>query len=480
MPASSMPAAMQKNSNSAGQGRVMAAPRASVHGEWSSSLFFILAATGSAVGLGNLWRFPYLVGDNGGGAFVVIYLLCILLVGLPIMMAEIMIGRRGRHSPINSLRLIARDEGLSPAWQGLGWLGVAAGFMILSFYSVVGGWALYYGFEAFQGGFRGIDTDTAGTLFEGVLASPGLVVLWHSVFLLLLFGIVAAGVKSGLQRAVTWLMPLLFLLLLFLVLYGALTGGFAETLAFMFQPDFSVIDGGTILTALGQAFFTLSLGMGAIMVYGAYLPSRASIPANTLWIVGMDTLTAIIAGLAIFPIVFSAGMEPGQGPGLVFVTLPVVFGEIMLGTLLGMAFFVLLSVAAITSGISLLEPAVAYLTERGPLGRAGAAAIIAFAIWLLGIAAGLSLNVWADVRILPFADLGIFDLLEFVSNDIMLPLGGLLIAVFAAWRIRPRTRLAELGMQPDSLRFRLWLVITRFVAPLAVVFVFLNALGLFG
>ncbi len=458
----------------------MSGARESVHGEWSGSVFFVLAATGSAVGLGNLWRFPYLVGDNGGGAFVLIYLLCILLVGLPIMMAEILIGRRGRHSPINSLRLIARDEGLSPAWQGLGWLGVAAGFMILSFYSVVGGWALYYAFEAVQGGFQGMDSDGAGALFEGLVASPALVVIWHTAFLLLLFGIVAAGVRRGLQRAVTWLMPLLFLLLVVLVLYGMTSSGFAETLTFMFRPDFSVVDGGTVLTALGQAFFTLSLGMGAIMVYGAYLPARSSIPGNTTWIVGMDTLTAIIAGLAIFPIVFSAGMEPGQGPGLVFVTLPVVFAEIAFGSLLGIAFFLLLSVAAITSGISLLEPAVAYLKERSGLSRTAAAGFITVAIWLLGIAAGLSLNAWADVRLLPFADLGIFDLLEFVSNDIMLPLGGLLIAVFAAWRVSAETRLAELGMQADSFRYRAWLLVTRFLAPAAVVLVFLNALGLFG
>ncbi|MCC5811930.1 MAG: sodium-dependent transporter [Ectothiorhodospiraceae bacterium] len=457
----------------------MAESRQSIHGEWSSGMVFVLAATGSAVGLGNIWRFPYLVGENGGGAFVIVYLACILLVGLPIMMAEVMIGRRGKRSPINALKTVAREEGLSSQWKLLGWLGVLAGFLILSFYSVVGGWALYYALQALLNNFSGIEPTAASGMFGSLVGSPSLVLLWHTLFMIILVVIVAAGVRKGLQRAVTILMPLLFMILLVMVVYGMTTGGFGTALGFMFSPNFGDLTGASVLAALGQAFFTLSLGMGAIMVYGAYLPRTESIPVATGWIVGMDTLTAIIAGLAIFPVVFAVGMEPGAGPGLVFETLPVVFGGIPFGFILGLLFFVLLTVAAVTSGISLLEPAVAYVTEATAMSRAGATSAIAAAIWLLGIAAGLSLNAWADIRIIPGMDENIFGVLEFISNDIMLPLGGLLIALFAAWFMRLESVTDELGLDVASTGFRVWLLTTRFVAPAAVILVFLNALGLF-
>ena len=456
----------------------MAETRESPHGEWSSGLFFVLAATGSAVGLGNLWRFPYLVGENGGAAFVILYLLCILLIGLPIMVAEITLGRRGKKSPINALRTVARDEGRSRHWHLLGWLGVAAGFLILSFYSVVGGWSLYYTAQAVTGSFLGIGSDEAGALFEGLVASPWAMLLWHTLFMVLLFGIVSAGVRRGLQRAVTVLMPLLFVLLVLLVGYGmAASGAFIDAMAFLFQPDFSAVEGGTVLAALGQAFFTLSLGMGAIMVYGAYLNRSESIPRSSGWIVGMDTLTALLAGLAIFPVVFAVGMEPEAGPGLVFVTLPIVFGEIAFGYLLGVIFFLLLSVAAITSGMSLLEPATSYLTEQGG-NRFKAAGIITVAIWVVGIACGLSLNVWSGFELLP--GMNIFDSLEFLSTQIMLPLGGLLMALFVGWKMRITSVAGELDADRNGPIFRTWYVLVRFVAPALVVLVFLDAMGLFG
>ena len=367
--------------------------------EWSNGLAFVLAASGSAVGLGNLWRFPYLVGDNGGAAFVLIYLACIALVGLPIMLAEILVGRRGRGSPVRSLGVVALGEGAHRSWVLLGWLGMLAGFLILSFYSVIGGWSFYYVAQATLGAFQGMSADAAGTLFDELRQSPSRLIVWHTLFMLALFGIVAAGVRKGVQRAVTLLMPLLLLILVGLVGYGVLASGvFLKTLAFLFAPDFGAMDEGTVLAALGQAFFTLSLGMGAIMVYGAYLPARCSIGRNAGWIVGLDTGTALLAGLAIFPIVFAAGMEPGEGgPGLVFVTLPIVFGEIPLGWALAVVFFVLLAVAAVTSGISLLEPATAYLAERR-LGRIAAAALVSGLVWILGVVCALSLNVWSHVH----------------------------------------------------------------------------------
>ncbi|MDX1589764.1 MAG: sodium-dependent transporter [Oleiphilaceae bacterium] len=452
--------------------------RSSFHGEWSSGLVFILAATGSAVGLGNLWRFPYLVGENGGGAFILLYLGCIALIGFPIMIAEVTLGRRGRRSPINSIKLIAREEGLSERWSLLGWMGVAAGFLILSFYSVVGGWSLFYTAEAVTNGYMGISAEQASALFSGLIESPGLVLIWHTVFMLLLFAIVAAGVKKGLQRAVTFLMPLLFVLLLVLVVYGFTTAGFGEAMDFLLTPDFSAIGAGAVLAAMGQAFFTLSLGMGAIMMYGAYLPKSNSIPVSTGWIVGMDTLSALLAGLAIFPIVFTMGLEPGEGPGLVFVTLPVVFGEIGFGFVLGIVFFLLLSVAAVTSGISLLEPAVAYLSETWHGSRVKAAATVTFLIWLLGVACGLSLNAWSGVNLLP--GMNIMDSIEYVSSNIMLPLGGLLVAVFVAWRMRQHTVSSELDTHHHHRLFVLWRLVTRFVAPAAVLLVFLEATGLLG
>ena len=450
--------------------------RSSVHGEWSSGLIFILAATGSAVGLGNLWRFPYLVGENGGSAFVILYLACILLVGLPIIIGEVTLGRKGRRSPINSLRLIAREEGLNQNWALVGWMGVIAGFLILSFYSVVGGWSLYYGYEALIGGFQGMTSDSAESMFNGLVGSPSAVLGWHTLFMLIVFGIVASGVKKGLQRAVTLLMPLLFILLVGLVIYGMTTEGFGEAMAFLATPDFSALDGDTVLAALGQAFFTLSLGMGAIMVYGAYLPQENSIPVSTGWIVGMDTLTALLAGFAIFPIVFTVGLEPGEGPGLVFQTLPIVFGEITAGALLGVVFFVLLSVAAITSGMSLLEPAVAYLSETFGGNRVRAAGIVSFLIWLLGAACGLSMNAWSGINLLP--GMNIFGSIEFVSSNIMLPLGGLFVALFVGWKMRTTTVAAELDTHNHHNLFLLWLWVTRIVAPAAVLFIFLNATGL--
>ena len=456
----------------------MTEKRSSFHGEWSSGLVFVLAATGSAVGLGNLWRFPYLVGESGGAAFILVYLLCILLVGVPIMIAEVTLGRRGKRSPINSLRLISREEGISERWSLVGWMGVAAGFLILSFYSVVGGWSFYYAAEAVTGSYAGISSDQATDMFESLVGNAELVLIWHSVFMLVLFGIVAAGVKKGLQRAVTFLMPLLFFLLVGLVFYGMTTEGFGEAMAFLLRPDFSAIGPGTILAAMGQAFFTLSLGMGAIMMYGAYLPKENSIQTSTGWIVGMDTLSALLAGLAIFPIVFTVGLEPGEGPGLVFVTLPIVFGEIPFGMVLGIAFFALLSVAAVTSGISLLEPAVAYLSETWQGDRVKAAATVTGLIWLLGVACGLSLNAWGEFTILP--DMNIMDSVEYISSNIMLPLGGLFVAFFIAWRMRATSVASELDTHNHHNLFLLWLYVTRFLAPAAVLFVFLEASGLLG
>lgn len=451
---------------------LMAGARASIHGQWSSRWMFILAATGSAVGLGNIWRFPYVTGENGGGAFVLIYLLCVAAVGIPIMMGETLIGRRGRQSPINSMRALALDEGLNPNWRFLGWLGVVAGFIILSFYSVVAGWSVAYVFYVGGGAFAGTNATTSAALFDAFTGSAWQVIGWHSLFMIMTGIIVARGVTGGLEQAVKWLMPALFVLLLVVVGYAMSTGDFGAAIDYLFAPDFSKVTGESVLAALGQAFFSLSLGMGAIMIYGSYLPADASIPRTIGLVAVCDTLVAMLAGLAIFPIVFGFGLEPGSGPGLVFVTLTIAFGHMPFGQLFGALFFVLLTVAALTSGISILEPVVAWLVESFNWSRSKASSVSGLCAWLLGVGSALSFNHWADLTV---AGKTFFDWCEFLSTTVMLPLGGLLVAIFVGWRMSRTATLAELGVA-DGVFYRSWRVLVQVVAPIGVLLIFGNAI----
>ncbi len=446
----------------------------SVHGMWSTRLAFILAATGSAVGLGNIWRFPYTAGEYGGGAFVLVYLLCVAAIGIPIMMAEIMLGRRGRQSPINTMRTLARRNGSSPAWQLLGWMGIVTGFLILSFYSVIAGWTMAYAVRAAAGVFTGIDAARADAVFGGLVGDAERLLAWHTVFMTLCVLVVARGVASGLEKAVRFLMPALFLLLVLMVGYAFSTGDFQQTLSYLFAPDFSKLSGQAVLSAMGQAFFSLSLGMGAIMIYGSYLHSEASIGTNSVIIAGMDTLVAILAGLAIFPVVFANGMAPEQGPGLVFKVLPIAFGQMPGGVLFSTLFFVLLVFAAWTSAISLLEPMVAWLVENLSFSRVRASVLAGVAVWLLGIACLLSLNEWSHITLF---GKGFLDLFDFVTANILLPLGGVLIAVFAGWVLSRDASVDELDLG-EGVLYRVWRALIRYVAPLAVGLVLLNAIGL--
>lgn len=448
----------------------------SIHGMWSTRLAFILAATGSAVGLGNIWRFPYTAGEYGGGAFVLVYLACVATIGIPIMMAEIMLGRRGRQSPINTMRTLVSQGGHSPVWQLLGWMGILSGFLILSFYSVIAGWTLAYVFRAGSGIFDAIDATRAGAIFADLTSDPERLLAWHTIFMVLVVLVVARGVASGLEKAVRYLMPALFFLLLVMVLYAAQAGDFGGAMTYLFAPDFAEFQGKAgeaILSAMGQAFFSLSLGMGAIMIYGSYLKQEASIARNTVIVAGMDTLVALLAGLAIFPIVFANGLAPDSGPGLIFQTLPIAFGEMPGGGLFGTLFFVLLVFAAWTSAISLLEPLVAWLVENLGFSRVRASVLGGLTVWLLGIACLLSLNLWADVRVF---GKGFLDLFDFVTANVLLPLGGVLIAVFSGWLLARSSSLDELRMG-DGLSYRLWRLLIRFVAPVAVSIVLLNAIG---
>ena len=442
------------------------------HGMWSSRWMFILAAAGSAVGLGNIWRFPFIAGDNGGGAFILVYLLCIFLIGIPIMMAEVLMGREVRSSPINTLRKLVVVSKASPAWVLIGWMGVAAGFFILSFYAVIAGWAMDYVLVTARGTFEGVTATTAAATFNTFLESPLQLMLWQTLFMIITVWIVARGVSGGLELAIRVFMPLLFVLLLLLLGYSLTTGGFGEAAEFMFRFEWERMGVEGVLAAMGQAFFTLSLGMGAIMAYGAYLPSQASVPGTVTIIALLDTVVAIAAGLVIFSIVFANGLEPGQGPGLMFITLPLAFGQMPMGTLFGTVFFVLVSFAAITSAISLLEPALAFLVEEYNAVRSRVAISLGVITWVLGLGTVFSFNIWADVHLI--GERTFFDLLDFLTNNIMLPLGGLLIGLFVGW-VLPRKLIAEqLELSPAVLE--IWLVLVRYMAPIGVATVFIYTL----
>jgi len=453
-----------------------------VHGMWTSRWVFILAATGSAVGLGNIWRFPYITGEYGGGAFVLLYLACIALIGMPIMIAEVTLGRRGGLSPIHSMARLAEQSKVSRRWKGIGYLGALSGFLILSFYSVVASWALIYVWEAVSGLFQGMTAVQSQANFEAMQANPWLMLGSHSLFMVLTMGVVALGVKRGLERAVEVLMPLLFVLLLVLIGYAATTPGFADGVGFLFAFDFSKLSGEAVIIALGQAFFTLSLGMGAIMAYGAYMPREikdkktgrarpVSIGSSVVIIAALDTLVALGAGLAMFPLLFTGNLEPAQGPGMMFVTLPLAFGQMPGGVLFGSLFFVLVVCAAWTSSISLGEPMVAWLVERGR-SRGTAAILVGGAAWVLGIGSVLSFNLWKEHTFLMGT---FFENIEFLSTSILLPLGGLLIALFAGWVMKETQVRKELAMKSFAL-YMVWRALVRIFSPLAMIAVIAYAI----
>ena len=459
----------------------MAGKRTSIHGQWSSRWAFILATTGSAVGLGNIWRFPYMVGENGGGAFVLLYFMCVLLVGIPIMMSEVLLGRRGRQSPVNTMKTLAAEEKQSQLWQVIGWMGMFAGFLILSYYSVIAGWTLAYIFRTGSGMFSGANAEQVGAVFNAFIADPEKLLAWHTVFMMMTIIVVSRGVKSGLEKAVRYLMPALFFLLLVMVGYAMSTEKFVDGLAYLFVPDFTVFREDfrqVFLSALGQAFFSLSLGMGTILMYGSYLSDKSSIPRTSATIAFADCLVAILAGIAIFPIIFTYGMEPSAGPGLIFVALPVAFGQMPGGSVFGTLFFFLLMFAAWTSAISLLESPVAWLVENLGINRVKATAYAGIVVWLLGMCTVLSFNKWAFSFTFVGQEKtnGLFDIFDLLTASIMLPLGGILISIFVAWAMSQESSFDELKQSMTF--YKVWQFTVRFIAPTGVILIFLQALGL--
>lgn len=465
----------------------MAHEKQSIHGVWASRWVFILAATGSAVGLGNIWKFPYMAGVYGGGAFVAVYLVCIALVGAPIMLAETVLGRRGRQSPINSLRSLANTAGASPRWAWAAVMGMIAALLILSFYSVVAGWALDYIVGMGRGTFSGISGDDAATRFAMLTDDPWRLAGWHSLFMLVTAIIIARGVVAGLEKALRIMMPMLFVLLIILFGYSLSTGHFMEGVRFLFHFDLAEVPAG-ILAAMGHAFFTLSVGVGSIMVFGAYMPRDSSIGGTVMTVALLDTLVALTAGMALFPVVFAAGLEPGAGPGLMFVTLPIAFGNIAMGQVFGLLFFLLVAVAAWSSAISMLEPAVAYGVERSGRSRVVVTMAIAMLCWLVGMGTVLSFNVLAEARFMVADDSGwrlfawtdaggktFFESIDYLTSRILLPLGGLAFCLFAGWVLGRDALREELSLQHPRL-FPVILCLLRYVAPAGVAIVFVTEL----
>ncbi|SDS15605.1 sodium-dependent transporter [Pseudomonas oryzae] len=442
---------------------------------WQSRWGFILAATGSAVGLGNIWKFPYITGEYGGGAFVLMYLACILAIGIPVMMTEIALGRRGRGSPIDAIARVARENGSHPLWKGVGGMAMLCGFMILCFYVVVAGWAFAYTWKMLDGSLAATSVDALAGVFEAHNASPWQLGGWSIVVSLLTIWIVGKGVQAGVEKAFRWMMPGLAVMLLVLVGYSWTSGSFSQGFDFLFSFDASKITGEALLAALGHAFFTLSLASGAILTYGSYLPDGQSITRTSIVVAIADTCVALLAGLAIFPVIFANGMSPSAGPGLIFMSLPLAFQQMPLGSLFGVLFFAMVSVAALTSAISMIEAVVAYLNEKHGISRGRAAIGSGAVLLVISLLAMLSFNVGAEWKLFGTT---LFDGLDYITSRWMMPLGGILMVILAGYCLRSDIMRDEL--QLPNAGYALWLFMVRYVSPVMIVMVFLHALGWLG
>ncbi|MBX9617445.1 MAG: sodium-dependent transporter [Caulobacteraceae bacterium] len=452
--------------------------------QWSSKAAFILAATGSAVGLGNLWRFPTEVGTNGGSAFVLLYVLCVVLIALPLLLAESLIGRHGQRSTIGSAVHLARQSGASPAWSLLAIIGLIANTAILTFYCVVAGWVVYFvgtsaadfigaigAGEPLRGAYAGQSVDQIRQMMPTLFANPYLLVGLQLAFVVVTVWIVARGVKGGIEAAATWMMPAFFFLLIGITIYAAFIGDFAAAVTYLFTPDFGrALQPGVLNAALGQAFFSLSLGGGAMIAYGAYASRETNLSQTSGMIAFADTSVAIIAGLAIFPIVFFVGMEPNAGPTLMFQTLPAAFNAMPGGALVGLAFFILALFAALTSSVSLLEISVGWVIEKFGISRVTASVGIGVLVFVIGLLSALSFNVLADQRPIPFIpgfeNATWFDAIDGITGKLLLPLSGLITALFIGWVADRKLVDAETGLNGAGLA--VWRFLVAWLCPLAV------------
>jgi NSS family neurotransmitter:Na+ symporter len=440
---------------------------------FGSRLGVIAAAAGSAVGLGNIWRFPYILGENGGGAFLLVYLVIIFSIGIPVMMSELIIGRRAQRNPVGAFQLLAPRK----PWFLVGLMGVIAAFMILAFYTAVAGWTLEYIYQTLIGGFTGKTSAELSTMFDTFRSDSLRPALWFVIFMAATSGIVLGGVRKGIEKSTKIMMPMLFVILLIMCVKSLTLPGAGKGLAFLLRPDFTKITGTTILMALGQAFFSLSIGMGTLITYGSYIPKDNKLGTTAVEVSMVDLLVAVLAGVAIFPAVFAFGISPSSGESLTFIVLPGIFQQMPGGMIFALLFFVLLAVAALTSTISVLEVIVAYFTEQLNLTRRKAVILGTVSMFILGISASLSWGLMSNVKLF---GMNIFTLFNNTTANILLPLGGLLIVVFLGWFFPGRDVRDELS-NGGTLKVRfygIYRIVIRFIAPIAIAMVFLNGLGL--
>jgi len=440
------------------------------HTHWSSRMAFIIATTGAAVGLGNIWRFPYIAGQNGGGAFVLVYVLCVIAIGIPLMLAEMIIGKRGQRNPVDSLKHLAKENGHSHHWKWVGVLGLVALTVILSFYSVIGGFSLYYLLHGLMGSFNHATPESVMTIWHKLISNPGQLILWHTLFMGMTMLVISAGVVNGLERATKIMMPALYIILFILVGYSASIGHFHQAVRYLFHPNWHAITIHVVINAMGHAFFTLALGAGALLTYASYTKPKATLLSPIIPVVILDILVAFLSGLAIFPLVFAFHLAPTSGPGLMYQALPIAFSHIHLGQWVGVLFFMLLLFSAWTSSINLAEPMIATITQRKLTSRRKAAWLVGFIAWLLGLLSIFSFNVWSDFN---WHHLSVFDLITTLSTDYLLPIGGLGFALFAGWIMAPDS--LKTGICQSPVVFKAWLWITRVIAPIAIIIIMLFA-----
>ena len=443
-------------------------------GQWASRFGFIMATAGAAVGLGNIWRFPFAAGENGGGVFVLAYLFFVFVIGLPAMIAELIIGRAGQQNTSDSLRNLAFDSNQSPAWGNLGILCSVTLIMVLSFYSVVAGWSMAYFFMAVKGIFGSVSPEYIQSIWDNLLSHPHSMIYWHSIFMICTMMIIALGVNKGIERASNWMMPALFIILIALVIISATVGDFRQAVQFLFAFKLQDLTLRAVIDAMGQAFFSLATGAGAILVYGSYLSKKTRVVSTVCVIAGLDVLVAILSGLAIFPIVFAYDLPIQGGPGLMFQTLPLALANLPGTNVLAACFFLLLIFAALSSSISMAEPLVAQLHEKSFIPRKRASILVGLAAWLLGLCSVFSFNIWQNVKI--FNRFGVFEIMTGLPTNIFLPIGGVLFCIFAGWIIKEKIRSHQFDADAAPITYLMWRASVRYITPAGILVILLAGL----
>lgn len=447
---------------------------------WSSGLVYVLAVSGAAIGLNNIWQFPFLAGEHGGGAFLIVYVFCVILIGIPLLISEAMLGRAGRCSPISAMRRLGERSRADPNWVLLGGITVCAGFLIFTYLSVIASWTIAYSFRSAVGVFDGQTLDGVGSLFTAFVKDPEKQLFWHALFIAMTMVVVARGVKAGLEPVIKVVMPLMFILLFVLLGYVTTLEDFELAVEAMLYPDFTKLSWLSVLTAMGHAFFSLGLGVGAVMMYGAFLSETVSIPKVSVMVALIDTVVAVLAGIIVFSILFAGNMENASGPGLLFQTIPVAFDNIGQGRIMATLFFILLVVVAWMTAIALVEPAMTWLEEVIDMQRPKAALLCGLSAWGLGIMTILSFNVWAFSFKYFGVDkkLGFFDVIQILTSNFLLPIGGILIALFSGWVLSHDVARRQHGARSPC-AFDAWKWVVRIIVPALLLIISFNIRKLF-